>query len=61
MAGPSSRSDVVRATVVGLACATVVVVSIWVGSRRFRDFDTALVSYAGAAVLSAARNFAGTA
>src|SRR5690348_16109919 len=46
-------TDVVRATVVGLALAALVVLSIYVGSRRLRDFDTALVSYAGASVFAA--------
>jgi hypothetical protein len=45
--------DVLRATLVGLSLAGLLVVAIWFGSRRFRDFDTALVSYAGASVFAA--------
>jgi len=37
----------------GLFAAGLVVVGIYVGSRRLRDFDAALVAYAGASVFSA--------
>jgi hypothetical protein len=47
------RSSVVRATLSGLAAAAVVVAGIYFGSRHLRDFDAALVSYAGASVFSA--------
>jgi hypothetical protein len=49
----SSRADVRRATAGGLFTAAVVVIGIYFGSRRFRDFDVALVPYAGASVFSA--------
>jgi hypothetical protein len=49
----SARADVVRATGRGLATATLVLVGIYLGSRGLRDFDVALVPYAGASVLSA--------
>jgi hypothetical protein len=42
-----------RALVSGLAVAALVVAGIYVGSRRLRDFDSALVAYAGASVFSA--------
>jgi hypothetical protein len=45
--------DVARASFAGAALAALVVLGIWLGSGRFRDFDTALVPYAGAAVLAA--------
>jgi hypothetical protein len=44
---------VLRATLAGLGATAVVLVGIYFGSRRLRDFDTALVSYAGASVLAA--------
>lgn len=44
---------VVRATFWGLFCAGLVIAGIYFGSRRFRDFDPALVSYAGASVFAA--------
>jgi len=47
------NGGVARATVVGLLVAMLVVVAIYFGSRRLRDFDTALVPYAGASVFSA--------
>ena len=47
-----SRDGLV-ATLYGLAAAAVVVVGIYLGSRGLRDFDTALVPYAGASVFSA--------
>ena len=49
----SSRSDVVRATCWGLLAAACVLAAIYFGSRQLRDFDAALVSYAGATVFSA--------
>jgi hypothetical protein len=49
----ASAGDVLRALFWGLFWAAVVVLGIFFGSRRFKDFDVALVSYAGAAVFSA--------
>lgn len=37
----------------GFVAASVVIAGIYAGSRRFRDFDAALVAYAGASVFSA--------
>lgn len=42
-----------HATCWGLAAAAVVIAGIYGGSRRFKDFDPALVSYAGASVFAA--------
>src|SRR6266568_819900 len=49
----SARADVARATAWGLSTAAVILTAIYFGSRRLRDFDVALVPYAGASVLSA--------
>jgi len=49
----SPRVDVARATGWGLFIASLVLVGIYFGSRRLRDFDAALVPYAGASVFSA--------
>src|SRR5207237_7177116 len=49
----SPRADVARATGWGLLIASFVLTGIYVGSRRLRDFDAALVPYAGASVFSA--------
>jgi len=49
----SSRADVARATAWGGFIAALVLAGIYVGSRRLRDFDAALVPYAGASVFSA--------
>jgi hypothetical protein len=49
----SPRVDVARATVWGAFTAGVVLVGIYLGSRRLRDFDVALVPYAGASAFSA--------
>jgi len=49
----SPHADVGRATGWGLCIASLVLAGIYVGSRRFRDFDAALVPYAGASVFSA--------
>ena len=49
----SPRADVARATGWGLFVASLVLAGIYFGSRRLRDFDAALVPYAGASVLSA--------
>ena len=49
----SPRADVARATGWGLFIASLVLASIYFGSRRLRDFDAALVPYAGASVFSA--------
>jgi len=43
----SPRADVVHATCWGLASAGAVLAAIYFGSRRLRDFDPALVPYAG--------------
>lgn len=45
-------SDTLHATVWGLVVAFVLIVGIVVGSRGLRDFDPALVSYAGATVFA---------
>jgi nitrate reductase gamma subunit len=44
---------VARATATGALVSTLLVAGIYVGSRRFKDFDTALVPYAAASVFSA--------
>jgi hypothetical protein len=49
----SARLDVARATGWGLLVAAAVLAAIYFGSRRLRDFDAALVPYAGASVFSA--------
>ena len=50
---PSSRiSDTAHATMWGLLIAAALIAGIFIGSRNLRDFDPALVSYAGASVLS---------
>ena len=46
-------SDTAHAFVWGLIAAAALIVGIVVGSRGFKDFDPALVSYAGATVFSA--------
>ena len=46
-------SDTAHALAWGLIAAAVLIVGIVVGSRGFKDFDPALVSYAGATVFSA--------
>ena len=46
-------SDTVHATMWGLLVAFIVIAGIFVGSRGLRDFDPALVSYAGATVFAA--------
>lgn len=50
---PSPRADVARATGWGMFVASLVLIGIYAGSRRLRDFDAALVPYAGASVFSA--------
>lgn len=45
-------SDTVHATVWGLVVAGALIAAIIVGSRGLRDFDPALVSYAGASVFA---------
>ena len=51
---PDARSsDTAHATAWGLLVALVVIIGIYVGSRGLRDFDPALVSYAGATVFAA--------
>jgi hypothetical protein len=49
----ASRADVVRATGWGVLTAGLVMAGIFFGSRRLRDFDVALVPYAGASVFAA--------
>jgi nitrate reductase gamma subunit len=49
----SDRAGVARALTWGLGCAALVIIGIYFGSRRFKDFDTALVPYAGATVFAA--------
>src|SRR5690349_16746558 len=49
----SARADVAHAIGWGLATASLVFAGIYFGSRRLRDFDAALVPYAGACVFSA--------
>src|SRR6478736_3048270 len=49
----TSRVDALRATGWGLFAASLVLLSIYFGSRRLRDVDAALVPYAGASVFSA--------
>ncbi len=49
----SPRVDVAHALAWGLFAAGVVLAGIYFGSRGLRDFDPALVPYAGASVLSA--------
>jgi hypothetical protein len=49
----SPRADVARANGWGVFVASLVLAGIYVGSRRLRDFDAALVPYAGASVFSA--------
>ena len=50
---PAARgSDTLHATAWGLVVAFVLIVGIVVGSRGLRDFDPALVSYAGATVFA---------
>jgi nitrate reductase gamma subunit len=51
--GASPRADVARSTGWGLFVASLVLAGIYFGSRRLRDFDAALVPYAGASVFSA--------
>jgi hypothetical protein len=46
-------SDVVHATAWGLLAAGLIIAGIVAGSRGLRDFDVALVSYAGATVFAA--------
>jgi hypothetical protein len=46
---PDSR----RALIVGLLASSLLLVAILVGSRGLKDFDTALVPYAGASIFSA--------
>src|SRR4051794_22737815 len=45
-------SDRLASTLWGLAAAVLLILGIVIGSRSFRDFDPALVSYAGAAVFA---------
>ena len=49
---PPRMSDTAYATMWGLIAAGVLIAGILVGSRGLRDFDPALVSYAGASVLT---------
>jgi hypothetical protein len=47
------RSDTTHAMTWGLVAAFAIIAGIFFGSRRLRDFDPALVSYAGATVFAA--------
>jgi hypothetical protein len=49
----TDREDLTRATLWGLLVAGLVVAGIILGSRFLKDFDTALVPYAGATVFAA--------
>ncbi len=49
----TSGSDVRHALTWASLAAAIVIAGIYAGSRRFRDFDPALVSYAGASVFAA--------
>ena len=49
----SSREDVTRATLWGSAVAAVLMILIYFGSNRFRQFDAALIPYTGATVFAA--------
>jgi len=51
--GRSARADVTRAAGWGVCAAALVLTGIYFGSRRLRDFDVALVPYAGASIFSA--------
>ena len=42
-----------RALFIGLIVSSLLAVSIWIGSRGLKDFDTALVPYAGASIFAA--------
>ena len=53
MSNDARRASVRHAMLSGLAAAALVVTGIYFGSRHLRDFDSALVSYAGASVFSA--------
>jgi hypothetical protein len=46
-------NDVARASLFGALASSLVVAGIYFGSRGLKDFDTALVSYAGASVFAA--------
>jgi len=50
---PNRGSDAVHATWWGAVVAAVLLAGIFAGSRGLRDFDPALISYAGATVFSA--------
>src|SRR3954462_10327987 len=45
--------DAVASTLWGLAASAVLIVGIYFGSRGLKDFDPALVAYAGATVFAA--------
>src|SRR5690242_2932617 len=49
---PVRGSDTAHAMTWGITVAAVLIVCIVVGSRGFKDFDPALVSYAGATVFA---------
>lgn len=49
----SARADIPRCTAWGVFTSALVLAGIYVGSRQLRDFDAALVPYAGASVFSA--------
>ncbi len=51
--GTKDDAAVARALVSGMVAAGLVVLGIYTGSRGMKDFDSALVAYAGASVFSA--------
>src|SRR5581483_2631445 len=50
---PAKGSDTLHAAALGVIVALSLILGILVGSRGLRDFDPALVSYAGATVFAA--------
>ncbi len=50
---PTSARESSRATLVGLSASALVLAGIYLGSRKFKDFDTALVPYTAATVFAA--------
>jgi hypothetical protein len=50
---PTASREALRAAGAGLSAAALLIAGIYVGSRRLKDFDTALVPYAAATVFAA--------